>query len=109
MKTYESSSKLGAMQEEDGDDDNTLDSSGSSSRQHPTSNLVAPDSLKRRTTVDGVSAAMSKDQQINNEREVTIDDYIKDSVETESFFWDSNQSKIFSKIGKSSAVLDPKF
>ena len=79
MKTFESSSnKLSAMQEEDGDDDNTLDSSGSSSKQHPTSNLVAPDSLKRRETA---SSQISKDgeRQINNEREVTIDDYMKDS------------------------------
>ena len=83
MKTYESTSsnKLGAMQEEDADDDNTLDSSGSSSKQHPTSNLVAPDSLKRRT-IDGVTTISKEggERQINNaEREVTIDDYMKDS------------------------------
>jgi hypothetical protein len=55
------------------------DSTSSSTKQHqPTSNLVAPDSLKRRENV--VAAAVQADeQQINNERGVNIEDYIKDS------------------------------
>ncbi len=79
------------------DDENTIDSTGSngsnvassssSTRQQPTSNLVAPDSLKRRDA-DSPTASQQQQQQqlaaadgINNERanRVTIDDYIKDS------------------------------
>lgn len=65
------------------EDDDTMDSSSSTNWPQPTSNLVAPDSLKKTSFPfnDGEESTSSNvfPDQNNKEDTVTIDDYIKDS------------------------------